>query len=513
MNLYEARKKLANGLSIKDMHLKVTTYGRVSTDHEEQKTSLINQKDFFYEMILNNKNWTFVEGYIDDGISGTTDYKRDNFMRMLKDAKNGKFDLILTKEISRFSRNTLDSIKYTRLLLSYGVAVYFYSDNINTIYNDSELRLTIMASMAQDEIRRLSERVKFGMARAQKKGVLLGNNSLYGYNKQSNMLIPIEREAKVVREIFNLYAVEKKSLIKIANFLNDKNIRTRDNNLWTTSTLVRMLKNPKYKGFYCGKKVEVENYITKKVKKIPESKWITYKDCEKISPIVSQKIWNLANSILNEKKKSTSASKCNYSLSHKIFCKEHKKTYRRRKGKVNATWYCSVYLDKGKKFCRSGGVKEKKIKEMVLNKLYENGFNLLNVKKYLLKMYGSFNQISILKKEFVKMKTKIECNKKDLLNLLIEGYITKEMYVAKCKEYDNKILNAKNKIKKISVTNDLSNISFFVDKELSKEYIFDKVIENSIEKVMISNKNNVQILEFVYKDGKKTVSNSINLQS
>ena len=111
------------------------------------------------------------------------------------------------------------------------------------------------------------------------------------------------------------------------------------------------------------------------------------------------------------------------------------------------------------------------------------------------------------------MKTKIECNKKDLLNLLIEGYITKEMYVAKCKEYDNKILNAKNKIKKISVTNDLSNISFFVDKELSKEYIFDKVIENSIEKVMISNKNNVQILEFVYKDGKKTVSNSINLQS
>ena len=124
---------------------------------------------------------------------------------------------------------------------SYGVAVYFYSDNINTIYNDSELRLTIMASMAQDEIRRLSERVKFGMARAQKKGVLLGNNSLYGYNKQSNMLIPIEREAKVVREIFNLYAVEKKSLIKIANFLNDKNIRTRDNNLWTTSTLVRML--------------------------------------------------------------------------------------------------------------------------------------------------------------------------------------------------------------------------------------------------------------------------------
>ena len=143
-------------------------------------------------------------------------------MKMIKDAKEDKFDLIITKEISRFSRNTLDSIKYTRELLNYGVAVLFINDNINTLYPDSELRLTIMASLAQDEIRRLSERIKFGMNQAQKKGVLLGNNNIYGYkksNKENRLLIKKE-EAEIVKKIFHLYAINDLSLTKIKNFLN-----------------------------------------------------------------------------------------------------------------------------------------------------------------------------------------------------------------------------------------------------------------------------------------------------
>ena len=183
MNLYEIRKKLNTGIPISMIKLRVTDYSRVSTDHIEQKKSLKNQIEHFDEMIKQNKNWTYVPGYVDEGISGTTDLKRNNFMKMIEDARNEKFDLIITKEISRFSRNTLDSIKYTRELLSYGVAVLFINDNINTALPDSELRLTIMASMAQDEIRRLSERVKFGMNRAILNGNILGNNHLYGYKK------------------------------------------------------------------------------------------------------------------------------------------------------------------------------------------------------------------------------------------------------------------------------------------------------------------------------------------
>ena len=178
MNLIDIRSKLNLGISLSNINLRVTYYVRVSTDNVLQINSLNNQIEYFYEMIKNNSNWEYIDGYIDEGISGTTDYKRDNFMKMIEDAKNDKFDLIITKEISRFSRNTLDSIKYTRKLLSYDVCVLFLNDNINTALPDSELRLTIMASLAQDEVRRLSERVKFGMHRSIKDGTSLGNNSL-----------------------------------------------------------------------------------------------------------------------------------------------------------------------------------------------------------------------------------------------------------------------------------------------------------------------------------------------
>ena len=157
MNLNDIRKKLNDGISLTNLNLRVTYYSRVSTEYKEQIKSLINQNEYFENYIKQNNNWKYIEGYIDKGISGTTDKNRKSFMKMIKDATENKFDLIITKEISRFSRNTLDSIKYTRELLDYGVAVLFINDNINTLYPDSELRLTIMASLAQDEIRRLSK--------------------------------------------------------------------------------------------------------------------------------------------------------------------------------------------------------------------------------------------------------------------------------------------------------------------------------------------------------------------
>ena len=252
MDLYTIRNKLIMGVPLTDLKLKVTHYSRISTDHQEQKKSLQNQIEHFDEYIKQNKNWIYIKGYIDEGITGTSDIKRNNFMRMIEDAKQKKFDLIITKEISRFSRNTLDSIKYTRLLLSYGVFVLFVNDNINTALPDSELRLTIMASMAQDEIRRLSERVKFGMNRAILRGELLGNNQLYGYKKDKNTgnLTIIELEAKIIRRIFNLYAIENISLSKITKTLNKENITTREGNKWSATTISRIIKNPKYKGYY-----------------------------------------------------------------------------------------------------------------------------------------------------------------------------------------------------------------------------------------------------------------------
>ena len=159
MDIKKAREDLRKGKTIYDMPLRVVYYARVSTDKDDQLNSLENQQNYFKEMITENKNWVFCGGYIDEGISGTAVKNRDKFLKMIEDATLGKIDMIVTKEISRFSRNTVDSIKYTEYLLKQGVIVYFLSDNLNTIGEDSEFRLTIMSSLAQDEVRKLSERV------------------------------------------------------------------------------------------------------------------------------------------------------------------------------------------------------------------------------------------------------------------------------------------------------------------------------------------------------------------
>ena len=341
MDLYNVRKKLNLGIPLTSMHLRVTDYSRVSTDHLKQQTSLRNQIEHFDEMIKNNGNWTYVPGYVDEGISGTTDYKRDNFMKMINDARRGNFDLIITKEISRFSRNTLDSIKYTRELLSYGVAVLFVNDNINNALPDSELRLTIMASMAQDEIRRLSERVKFGMNRAIKNGTILGNNTQYGYKKDkiTGNLIIIEEEANLIRRLYSMYAISKYSITKIAKIFNNEKIKTNQNKKWSTSTLTRMLKNPKYKGYYCGKKSTVIDYMTKKIVMIPESEWIMYEDKSRIPPIVDDDLWELANERLISRKKifgkdykqDKTMYQNRYPLSAKIYCSNHNEVFHRRR--------------------------------------------------------------------------------------------------------------------------------------------------------------------------------------
>lgn len=205
MDILKAREEVRYH-SIKELPLRVAYYARVSTEKDEQINSLKNQQQYYEDYIGSNKNWTLINGYIDEGILGISIKKRENFHRMIDDASAGKFDFIITKEISRFARNTLDSIHYTRELLSNGVAVYFENDNINTLDEDSEFRLTIMAGVAQDEIRKLSSRIKFGHRQAIKNGVVMGNSRIYGYDKNKGKLVINEKEAEMIRLIFDLYA-------------------------------------------------------------------------------------------------------------------------------------------------------------------------------------------------------------------------------------------------------------------------------------------------------------------
>ncbi len=194
---------------------RVAAYCRVSTDNLDQANSLESQQRYFNEYIRRNPLWELHEIYVDEGVSGTGTKKRAAFNRMIEDAKDHKFDLILTKEISRFARNVLDSIGYTRQLKAMGIGVIFMNDNINTLDADSELRLTIMSSIAQEESRRTSERVKWGHRRRMEQGVVFGRDML-GYDVRNGELHINPEGAEIVRLIFHKYLDEGKGTHVIA---------------------------------------------------------------------------------------------------------------------------------------------------------------------------------------------------------------------------------------------------------------------------------------------------------
>ncbi len=501
MDLYQVRKELSMGVSLTNIKLRVTDYVRVSTNHIEQKKSLINQKEHFEEMIKDNPNWTYIPGYIDEGITGTSDIKRDNFMKMIEDAKKNKFDLIVTKEISRFSRNTLDSIKYTRELLSYGVAVLFLNDNINTALPDAELRLTIMASMAQDEIRRLSERVKFGMNRAILRGEILGNNLLYGYRKDKNTkkLVIINEEAKVVRKIFEWYVVDKLSLSEIGKRLNRDKILSREGSKWSVATISRMIENPKYKGFYCGKKIEVEDYMTKRIKYFKKDEWIMYEDKEKIPPIIDDKLWEIANQRLEARKKKINSYHNKYLYSSKIYCKKHKTLYYRRIFRCSnkdVTWVCSEYLRYGKEYCDSANIRESELNYIFKDIIKKLDINLKEVVSILVNYYKELNRDSKKDKDILKEINRINIKKDKLLDLKINELISDREFKKKNNEFNEKVKLLEQKIDELNKEDrSIIKLKEVIEAKVKIDNILENVISLLLKRIEVDKVDSKIILD------------------
>ena len=532
MDLYTVRKQLNMGMPLTSIKLRVTDYARVSTDYLEQKKSLQNQVEHFEQYIKGNPNWTYVKGYVDDGITGTSDVKRDNFMKMIEDARSGKFDLIVTKEISRFSRNTLDSIKYTRELLSYGVAVLFVNDNINTAMPDSELRLTIMASMAQDEIRRLSERVKFGMDRAIERGEILGNDLLYGYkkDKDTGVLKIIEEEAKVVRRIYELYAVEELTLSKIVKALNSEGLKTCQGKKWCISTISRMIENPKYKGYYCARKSEIVDYMTKKIKYFEKDDWVIYEHKTRIPPIIGEDLWDRANNRLisrkkafSERKEDKSIYKNRYLYSAKIFCGQHNTVFHRRefrKNKKDITWVCSEYLKNGKSICDSPNIRESELNAIfkdLISKLQIDSneviHTLMNYYKHLEIDTGIDEEISLREKEinnlYAKKDKLLELSLQDSLSNT-EFYERNNSFNEKIKVLDNELNKLKSQKEKLKGTTDKTKeLAEILKQKVNSKSTIDKIISSLLERTIVSkicnDKNNMELNIFLsYKENDET---------
>lgn len=240
-------------------------YGRVSTEHEAQLSALENQIQWYDDQLRYHPNWTLVNRYIDEGITGTQARKRPAFLQMIEDAKSGKFDLIVTREVCRFARNTVDTLVTTRELKNIGVEVYFVEDNIWTMDGDGELRLTIMATLAQEESRKVSERVKAGQHVSREKGILYGNGNILGYDRIGDTYIINPDQAKTVRIIFEAYLHEGIGVMKIAQRLTELGrLNASGLNKWSPGVVSRILNNQTYAGIMAYGKSFSNNYLDQK---------------------------------------------------------------------------------------------------------------------------------------------------------------------------------------------------------------------------------------------------------
>ena len=458
MEVRKIRAEMRNGRSFYDMPLRVTFYARVSTDQDEQINSLENQVQYYTELIQSRPNWRFVSGYVDEGISGGSTKKRDNFNRMIRDAKAGMFDFIITKEISRFSRSTLDSIQYTQELLDYNVGVFFQNDNINTLDTDSEFRLVIMAGVAQDEIRKLSERLKFGFWQAIKNGHVLGNDKLYGYDKKDCVLTVNEEEAEIIRIIFDLYGNQRLGTRTISKRLMELGYTSREGNAFNTLTIRHILENPKYKGWYCGNKSQSVDYRTKRNVLLDESEWVTYPD-PSIPAIVSEELWNRANALYRRRREEMKSHSSGisfhnrYPYSAKIYCEEHGTTFHRqviqtKKGQQEV-WQCKVYRSHGRAACLAPQIRSSDL-DVILSDIFKE---LVRDKEKIIDSLVTVLTNIPKEVDYGKLRCQVENEMDDLerkknrlLDLSIAGALTVEEFKERNDAFNAQILECQGKL-------------------------------------------------------------------
>lgn len=385
---------------------RVAAYCRVSTDSEEQLTSYTNQMKVYSEMIASNKEWEFAGLYADEGISGTRADKRPEFQRMIEDCHKGKIDMIITKSVSRFARNTVDCLDYVRMLKEMGIGVYFEEQNIDTLKSDSELYLVIYAGFAQSESESISKNITWTHRKNFEDGkVTFMYSRTLGYKKGEDgnpEIVP--EEAAIVQRIFDMY-LSGKTTDEISVILQGENIVIPNKKLsFSKSMIIRMLKNEKYCGDAILQKTVTLDPITKK-RKANEGEapmWLV----ENSHPaIISRDIFNKvqeesarrkAKAPMSEKTALTASGKYSkYALSEVMICGECGSRYKRVtwniRGKRRIVWRCMSRLDYGKKYCKDSiTVDEKALQEAIVRAL--NRFNIEDEATYLMLMKSTIGE-------------------------------------------------------------------------------------------------------------------------
>ena len=498
---------------------KVAAYCRVSTDNEDQANSFESQQRYFRQYIERNPDWELYAIFADEGISGTNTKKRKEFNRMIECAKNGDFDLIITKEISRFARNTLDSIFYTRDLKKHGVGVIFLNDNINTLDGDAELRLAIMSSIAQEESRKTSERVKWGQKRQMEQGVVFGRSMLGDDVKDGKMTIN-EEGAKIVRLIFHKFVDEGKGTHVIARELREKGIEPMRVKEWQNTVILRVIRNEKYCGDLVQKKTYTPDFLSHEKKyNRGQEEFVILKDHHE--PIISRDLFDKANRILDAKSLSQEgkAKHSNrYPFSGKIKCGRCGASYvarykTRKDGSRYKAWRCYEAANHGRPHIDKAGNQVGCSGESIRNEdaiylLYlvcrELKINRQKVVDNLTKTIDAVMRIDLTGTSTSALSEKIEEAKKKrtgLIDLYTSGDIDKTEFTALRAKYDEYIEKLKSMVEGIEQQQTMilkqqelmEDIKNAIDELINGIQYEDEYYTQILDKMVINDKNHIDV--------------------
>lgn len=415
--------------------LRVAAYARVSTDNADQLISLEAQKAHYETYIKANSDWEFAGTYYDEGISGTKKEKRTELLRLISDCENRKIDFIVTKSISRFARNTTDCLELVRKLSDLGVSIYFEKENINTQSMDSELMLTILSSLAENESISISENNKWSIQRRFKNGTYKLSYPPYGYNYVDGQIVINKEQAEVVKRIF-ADVLSGKGTQKIAQELNDEGVPTKKGGQWRGTTIRGILRNEKYTGDAILQKTYTDDTFTRRINNGEKDQYLIQNHHEAIISHENFEVVNLAIKQRGEEKgiKSGSSKYLNrYPFSGKINCSECGNTFKRRihgtKNNKYIAWCCSKHIENIEE-CSMLYIQEKGIQQAFVTMLNKLIFGHKQILKPLIQKLKVGNYADNLI-QVQEVERKIEENKEQLqvlINLMTKGYLEPALF-------------------------------------------------------------------------------------
>lgn len=503
------RRNLDSGLVIE--RKRVAAYVRVSTDGEEQLQSFKSQKEYYKDKISKNKDWVMVGIYADEAVTGTKTVKRDGFLKMINDCMEGLVDVILTKSISRFSRNLVDTLQYVRLLKEKGVAVIFEKENINTLSMESEMALALLSTLAQNEVESLSANVKLGIRMKMKRGEMMGFNGClgYDYHPEDKSITINPEEAETVREIFDMYLAGygSSTIAKELERLGRKNKRGEIK--WTCSGIRTIINNEKYKGdLLLGKTFTVDPVSKRRLANMGEEEQYYIKGHHEA--VVPPEIWEAAQEIRKSRYRkdtmSVDGTRKKYSRKYAFssmcecgFCGKYltRRSHNQTVAQTKPVWKCRTSTNFGIKNCpHSKAVDEAVIENAFLDMFHLLADNFDDVFDSVIRSIEetlSDNECVVKLQRVDKIISKLESKRKKLTGLLLDDKITKEAYDAQYNELVRKTNQAKKEHSLYSASAETQKYASRRMKEirtcLSQAYMPDKfdrvVFESIVEKVIV----------------------------